>query len=81
MSLRARAEVAWKRRSAATGGEEGEAVAAGADLFDYAEARRMGVSHAEVMEVLTFRDLGDYLRLRREGQAHDWAAVKAKWKH
>ena len=80
MSLRARAEVTWRRRSPATREEETEAVVAGADLLDYAEARRMGVTHRQVMEVLTFRDLASYLRLRREHCSHSAALVNAEWR-
>jgi hypothetical protein len=80
MSLRGRAEVAWRRRSAATREEETEAVVAGADLLDYAEARRMGVTHRQIMEALVYRDLASYLRLRREHHSHSSALVNAEWR-
>ncbi len=53
---------------------------AGADLFDYAEARRMGVTHRQIMEALVYRDLASYLRLRREHHSHSSALVNAEWR-
>lgn len=71
----------WLRRSDATREEETEAILAGADMLDYAEARRFGISHAEVMEALVYRDFADYLRLRKAGNSHSAALVNAEWRN